>query len=61
MLKLTNAVEQYEGQPLLLNSDFIVSVYGTVDEKDNDISVIYSSIQQTWFVKETVEQIFEMM
>lgn len=57
MIKLTNATSQFVGEPILLNTDFIVSVYATVDEDENKVTMIYTSLQQSWVVKETVDEI----
>jgi hypothetical protein len=61
MIKLTNATKEFTDTPILLNPDFIVSIYGTIDENDELITMIYSSLQQTWVVKETVNEIFGMI
>lgn len=49
------------GSTILLNPDFIVSIYGTINENDEPVTMIYSSLQQTWVVKETVNEIFGMI
>lgn len=61
MIKLTNATQEFAGAPILLNPSFIVSIYGTIDENEEPITMIYSSLQQTWVVKETVNEIFGMI
>lgn len=61
MIKLTNATSQFVGEPILLNTEFIVSIYGTIDEDENKVTMIYTSLQQTWVVKETVEEIHRMI
>ena len=58
ILKLTNFSEGHKGTPLLINTDYIVSVY--VDKVENKkVTVVYGVNKETWFVKETIEQIYK--
>lgn len=66
MIKLTNATAQFDGEPILLNPDFIVSIYSVIDENNDEdvishVTMIYTSLQQSWVVKETVEEIHRMI
>lgn len=61
MIKLTNATSQFVGEPILLNTEFIVSIYGTIDEDENKVTMICTSLQQSWIVQETVDKINSMI
>jgi hypothetical protein len=61
IIKLKNAVEEFKGKVFLLNSDIIVSVYESKDDKGNLGTFVYGSNDKTWQVEDTVEQIYKKL
>lgn len=61
IIKLTNTIKEYEGKTFLLNTDVIISVYEGVSKEGIPGTFVYGQNDNTWQVKETVEQIFEML
>jgi hypothetical protein len=61
IIKLTNAVKDYEGKKFLLNSDIIATVYEGVNEDGKPAVFIFSQNEKTWQVKETILQIEELL
>lgn len=61
IIKLTNAVKDFEGKTFLLNSDVIISVYEAKDADGNLGVFIFGQTDKTWQVKETIEQIAELL
>lgn len=65
IIKLTNAAKEYDGQLLLINSRHILSVFEGVkildDKTVETITNIYTVTQQSWSVKETVDEIYKML
>ncbi len=68
IIKLTNASKEYEGEPLLLNTKHILSVFGIEEVKEVDgkkiityPAAIYTITQQSWTVEESVKEIYEMI
>jgi uncharacterized protein YlzI (FlbEa/FlbD family) len=68
IIKLTNASKDYEGEPLLLNTRHILSVYGITDIAEVDgkkeftyPTAIYTITQQSWTVEESVKEVHEMI
>lgn len=68
IIKLTNAAKEYAGEPLLLNTKHILSVFGTQDITELDgkkeityPTAIYTITQQSWTVGESVKEIYEMI
>ena len=67
-IKLTNAAEKYVDQPLVIKKDVIISVYSGNFEIPGDDgtellvfkTVVYSATC-SWEVKESVDQIFELL
>lgn len=60
ILKLTNNNTQNKGDPILINMDHIISVYEDVID-DNKVTVLYSNTNQSWYVAEKVNIIFNMI
>ena len=64
IIKLTNAAKEFKGQPILINTDHIISIFQDtleVDSKTKEIvSTVYSITQQSWVVTETVDKIFKI-
>lgn len=65
IIKLTNATPEYDGQPILLNTRHILSVFETTQKVNEAAAIsvtnIYMVTQQSWSVKETVEEIERML
>ena len=68
IIKLTNASKEYEGEPLLLNTRHILSVFGVEEVKEVDgmkmityPTAIYMITQQSWSVEESVKEVYEMI
>jgi hypothetical protein len=65
IIKLTNASKEYDGQKLLINSRHILTVFEGVKEVDDKtvetITNIYTITQQSWSVKESVDEIYKML
>lgn len=60
IIKLTNNAEEFKGKPLLINTEHIMTVFEI--ENDDEISTnVYSITQQSWNVKETVEEIYKLV
>lgn len=67
-VKLTNAVDTYKCQPLIIRKDVILSVYtGLVEVNvDGEIGVtmrtiVYSSPDLQWQVEESVDYVYELL
>lgn len=58
IIKLKNAVKDYEGKIFLLNSDTIITVYEAKDEEGVDSVFVFGSVDKTWKVLDTVEEIY---
>jgi len=68
IIKLTNASKEYPGEPLLLNTKHILSVFGIEEVKDVDgkkmityPTAIYTVTQQSWTVEESVKEVYELI
>ena len=68
IIRLTNASKEYSGEPLLLNTKHILSVFGIQDitkvDGKNEFTyptAIYTITQQSWTVEESVKEIYEMI
>jgi uncharacterized protein YlzI (FlbEa/FlbD family) len=61
IIKLTNASPEHEGKPILLNMEHVISIFETTQEISDKTFVnstnIYTVIQQSWVVKESIETI----
>ena len=63
MIKLTNAAKEFDGDSLILNPNFIVSVFLNKADPKNPITTVFGIVgsePQTWQVKETVDEIYKM-
>lgn len=57
ILKLTNVSGKHQGNPILINMDYIISAYE--DELDGKpITILYSKTQETWHVAEKLSVIY---
>ena len=68
IIKLTNASKEYSGEPLLLNTKHILSVFGVEEVKEVDgkkiityPTAIYTITQQSWSVEESVKEVHELI
>ncbi len=60
LIKLTNNAEEFKGKALLINPEHIMTVFEI--ENDDEVSTnVYSITQQSWNVKETVEEIYKLV
>jgi hypothetical protein len=60
ILKLTNNNVHQKGNPILINMDHIISVYEDEIEGDK-VTVLYSNTNQSWYVAEKINIIFNMV
>lgn len=60
IIKLTNDAEEFKGKPLLINSEHIMTVF-EVENDDETSTNIYSITQQSWIVKESLEDIYKLI
>jgi hypothetical protein len=62
MIKLTNAAEMHAGRPVIVNMDYIISMFETPEPMSGkNITVLYSSTKETWQVQETTEEIAALL
>jgi len=62
LIKLTNAAKGRIGDPLILNTDFIVSLFENLQtDTDTKVTFAYSVSGSTWEVKETLDEISELI
>ena len=68
IIKLTNTHPTFKGQPVLLNTDFFVSVhrgFATRGEGDSsaleEVTYIHCPPHGNWEVNETPEQIYDLI
>jgi len=60
ILKLTNNNIHQKGNTILINMDHIISVYEDEIEGDK-VTVLYSNTNQSWYVAEKINIIFNMV
>lgn len=60
IIKLTNASKGFENKHLLVNTDFIVSIFEDTNDSNGGVFV-FSSQGQTWQVKESIVEIYKMV
>lgn len=65
IIELTNATPEHEGKPILLNTRHMLSAFETTQEISDKTFVtstnIYMLTQQSWIVKESVEEIYKLI
>lgn len=62
LIKLTNAAKGRIGDSLILNTDFIMSLFENKQEdSETKVTFAYSVNGTTWEIKETVEEISELI
>ena len=61
IIKLTNAAKEFKGDKILLNPNFIISAFEGKDESGKKAVFIYGAQSNTWQVKESIEDIYEML
>lgn len=63
-IKLTNANETHNGQPIVINSEHIVSINRASVERNGflqEITFLFIPPHGTWEVKESVDEILDML
>jgi len=68
IIRLTNASKEYPGEPLLINTRHILSVFGIEDIREVEgkkeilyVTAIYTVTQQSWTVGESVREIYDLI
>lgn len=62
MLKFTNAVGPYSGNPLYINSEWIVSVYEESTDGGSVNTVIYGGPSGIpWYVEESLNEVVKII
>lgn len=64
-IKLTNASPAHKDQPVVINTEHIISVHRTEvtreDFSKDTITYVYAGTSGTWEIQETLDEIFEMI
>jgi hypothetical protein len=61
-LKLTNAAKEHKDKEIIIHSRYIVSVFPfTPEGSEEETTIVYSALKDSWSVKETPEQIYAML
>ena len=60
IIKLTNNAKEFKGKPLLINTEHIMTMF-EVENDDETSTNIYSITQQSWIVKESLEDIYKLI
>lgn len=64
-IKLTNASPAHKDQPVVINTEHIISVHRTEvtreDFSKDTITYVYAGTSGTWEIVETLDEIFEMI
>jgi len=60
IIKLTNNAKDFKDKPLLINTEHIMTAF-EVDNDDEISTNIYSITQQSWIVKESLEEIYKLI
>ena len=61
LLKLTNATKGRIGEGLILNTEMILSFFEHKQEDGTQVVIAYGMNGNSWEVKETIEEIMEMV
>ena len=65
IIKLTNALDPHRNNTLLINAKHILSVFesdNVVDKKTTErVTNIYTVTQQSWTVKESIDEIYKII
>ena len=61
LLKLTNATKGRIGEGLILNTEMMMSFFESTTEDGDKITIAYGMNGNSWEVKETIEEIMEMV
>jgi hypothetical protein len=61
LIRLTNAVKGRIGEGLILNTDLIASFFEHNQEDGTKVTVAFGMNGNSWEVKETVDQIAELI
>jgi hypothetical protein len=60
IIKLTNAVDLFKGKSVLINTDYIISIFES-ELEGKPVTMVYAESKDTWQVEETVAEIFAMI
>ena len=64
-ITLTNAASGHNGERIIINTDFILTIYTKPVTRDEStieyVTYVYCPPHGTWEVRETVEQIEELL
>ena len=60
IIKLTNNAKEFQDKPLLINTEHIITMF-EVENDDETSTNIYSITQQSWIVKESLEDIYKLI
>lgn len=64
-IKLTNASRDFQGDPIILNSNSVVSVFrSTIEDADSDprtVTFVHCPPHGNWQVSETVDEIADLL
>ena len=65
LIQLTNANSNHKGNPILINTDLVLSIYRSIivreDKSVEDISYIFCPPHGSWEVYETPEEIMALI
>jgi hypothetical protein len=61
LIKLTNATKGRIGEGLILNTELILSFFEQTQDDDTKITIAYGMNGNSWEVKETIEEIMEIV
>ena len=61
LIKLTNATKGRVGEGLILNTELILSFFEQTQDDDTKITIAYGMNGNSWEVKETIEEIMEIV
>jgi len=64
IIKLTNLAKEHKNKPLLINASHILTMFESEVDENKAIEVvtnIYTITQQSWVVKESIEDIYKMV
>jgi len=65
LIKLTNSSPSHKNRPVILNSDFIVSIHRNITTREDgsieEVTFIHIPPHGTWEVAETVEEVLALI
>jgi hypothetical protein len=58
----TNAVEDFKGKKIVVNTDFIITVFeGQNEEKTENFTILYGGDKGFWQVQESIESVIKIL